>query len=52
MEDIAITALQTAVKRTKTKRIRNLPGFFNDSLSNMLDRYVIEESERALLEEA
>lgn len=51
IENIAMTALHTSVMCTKTKNIRNLPGFFNGVLNKMIDRYVYEESELALKNE-
>lgn len=52
VETVAMTALHTAVMRTKTKRIRNLAGFYNGVLNKMLDRFVYEDSRRVLAEEA
>jgi len=52
VENVAMTALQTAVMRTKKKKIRNLAGFYNGVLNKMLDRFVLEDCVRVLAEEA
>lgn len=52
VENIAMSALHTAVIRTKTKKIRNLAGFYNGVLNKMLDRFVLEDCARVLVEEA
>lgn len=36
--NVAIQAIQTTFQAKKTRNIRNLPGFFNGVLSNLLDR--------------
>ena len=51
VENVAMTALQTAVMRTKKKKIRNLAGFYNGVLNKMLDRFVLEDCVRVLAEE-
>jgi DNA-binding Lrp family transcriptional regulator len=48
VENVAITALHTAVMRTKKKKIRNLAGFYNGVLNKMLDRFVLEDCVRVL----
>lgn len=40
IESLAISALHAAVMTSKTRRIRNLPGFFNGVISRMIDRYI------------
>jgi DNA-binding Lrp family transcriptional regulator len=52
VENISMTALHTAIIRTKTKKIRNLAGFYNGVLNKMLDRFVLEDCTRVLGEEA
>ena len=52
VENVAMSALQTAVMRTKKKKIRNLAGFYNGVLNKMLDRFVLEDCVRVLAEEA
>jgi DNA-binding Lrp family transcriptional regulator len=52
VENVAMTALHTAVMRTKKKKIRNLAGFYNGVLNKMLDRFVLEDCARVLVEEA
>lgn len=52
VENVAMTALQTAVMRTKKKKIHNLAGFYNGVLNKMLDRFVLEDCVRVLAEEA
>ncbi|MCM3786906.1 helix-turn-helix domain-containing protein [Domibacillus indicus] len=40
LENIAMSALHAAVMATKSRRIRNLPGFFNGVISRMIDSYI------------
>src|SRR5690606_32481986 len=38
VEEVGYRALHAAVMATKTKNIRNLPGYFNGVIDRMLDR--------------
>jgi hypothetical protein len=50
VEQAGYEALKTAVIATKIKNIRNLPGYFNGVLDQILDRMVHEEMQQILLE--
>ena len=50
VEQAGYEALKTAVMATKIKNIRNLPGYFNGVLDQILDRMVHEEMQQILLE--
>ncbi|WP_018391866.1 HTH domain-containing protein [Bacillus sp. 37MA] len=48
VEHAGYEALRASVMAMKSKRIKNLAGYYNGTLDRMLDRLVSEESERVL----
>ena len=42
-EDLAIQALHVSVQATKQKDIRNLPGYFNGVLRELIDKALFGE---------
>jgi DNA-binding Lrp family transcriptional regulator len=51
VEHVGYKALRAAVMAMKSKRIKNLPGFYNGVLDRMLDRMTIEETTEILSEQ-
>ncbi|OXS80150.1 hypothetical protein [Domibacillus enclensis] len=52
LENVGYDALKTAVMATKSRKIKNLAGFFNGVLDRKLTRLTHEEAERGMEEEA
>lgn len=50
VEDVGYKALRASVMAMKSKRIKNLPGFYNGVLDRMLDRMTVEETIEILAE--
>lgn len=48
IENVGYEALRTAIMSTKTKRIKNIAGWFNGVLDKKLTQFIHEEAEAAL----